>query len=139
VFPFDEPGPGVASYTSAPGTAGRFAMGTTSWTGVVQLNHSLAWLEKVGVARIQAWRQPMIDTVQRELRARGYQPLTPLDSKTSMVAFALKDARAKLAELLKAANVRISVSQHRFRVSVAVFNDMNDIDRLLQALPKQPS
>lgn len=139
VFPFDEPGPGVASYSSAPGTAGRFAMGTTSWTGVVQLNHSLAWLEKVGVAQIQAWRQPMIDTVQQELRARGYQPLTPLDSRTSMVAFALKDARAKLAELLKGANVRISVSQHRFRVSVAVFNDMNDIDRLLQALPKKPS
>lgn len=139
VFPFDEPGPGVASYSSAPGTAGRFAMGTTSWTGVVHLNHSLAWLEKVGVPQIQAWRQPMIDAVQKELRARGYQPLTPLDSKTSLVAFALKDARGKLADLLKAANVRISVSQHRFRVSVAVFNDMNDIDRLLDVLPKKPS
>ena len=114
-------------------------MGTTSWTGVVHLNHSLAWLEKVGVAQIQAWRQPMIDTVQKELRARGYQPMTPLDSKTSMVAFALKDARGKLAESLKAANIRITVSQNRFRVSVAVFNDMNDIDRLLDVLPKKPS
>lgn len=139
VFPFDEPGEGVASYSAAPNTAGRFAMGTTSWTGVVQLNHSLAWLEQVGVARIQAWRQPMIDTLQKELRARGYQPLTPLDSKTSMVAFAMKDARAKLADRLKAANVRMTVSQHRFRVSVAVFNDMNDLDRLLDALPKKPS
>ncbi|MBM0108135.1 aminotransferase class V-fold PLP-dependent enzyme [Steroidobacter sp. S1-65] len=139
VFPFDEPGAGVASYTSSPNTAGRFAMGTTSWTGVVHLNHSLSWLEKVGVAQIQTWRQPMIDTLQKELRARGYQPLTPLESKTSMVAFALKDARAKLAEPLKAANVRITLSQHRFRVSVAVFNDMNDIDRLLDVLPKRAS
>lgn len=139
VFPFDQPGEGVASYTSSADTAGRFAMGTTSWTGVVHLNHSLAWLEKVGIARIQAWRQPMIDTLQKELRARGYQPLTPLDSKTSMVAFALQDARAKLADKLKAANVRITLSQHRFRVSVAVFNDMNDIDRLLEALPKKAS
>ena len=139
VFPFDEPGPGVASYTSSPDTAGRFAMGTTSWTGVVHLNHSLGWLEKVGVAQIQAWRQPMIDTLQKELRARGYRPLTPLESKTSMVAFALKDARAKLGEALKAANVRITLSQNRFRVSVAVFNDMNDIDRLLETLPKKAS
>jgi selenocysteine lyase/cysteine desulfurase len=139
VFPFDEPGPGVASYAPSPDTAGRFAMGTTSWTGVVHLNHSLAWLEKVGIGQIQAWRQPMIDTLQKELRARGYQPLTPLDSKTSMVAFAMKDVRAKLAETLKAANVRITVAQHRFRVSVAMFNDMNDIDRLLDALPKKPS
>lgn len=139
VFPFDELGPGVASYSPSPDTAGRFAMGTTSWTGVVHLNHSLAWLEKVGVSQIQAWRQPMIDTLQKELRARGYQPLTPLDSKTSLVAFAMKDARAKLSEPLKAANVRITVSQHRFRVSVAVFNDMNDIDRLLSVLPKKPT
>lgn len=139
VFPFDEPGEGVASYTSSPTTAGHFAMGTTSWTGVVHLNHSLGWLEKVGVAQIQAWRQPMIDALQKELRARGYQPLTPPESKTSLVAFALKDARAKLADLLKAANIRITMSQHRFRVSVAVFNDMNDIDRLLDVLPKRPS
>lgn len=138
VFPFDEPGPSVASYASSAGAAGRFAMGTTSWTGVVHLNHSLAWLEKVGIARIQAWRQPMIDAIQNELRARGYQPLTPLDSKTPLVAFAMKDARAKLGELLKEANVRISLSQHRFRVSVAVFNDMNDVDRLLEVLPRKP-
>jgi selenocysteine lyase/cysteine desulfurase len=30
------------------------------------------------------------------------------------------------------------VSQNRFRVSVAAFNDANDIDRLLSALPKAP-
>jgi selenocysteine lyase/cysteine desulfurase len=34
--------------------------------------------------------------------------------------------------------VRITVSQHRFRVSLAVFNDMNDVDRLLEALPASP-
>jgi selenocysteine lyase/cysteine desulfurase len=54
------------------------------------------------------------------------------------VAFALEDARAKLAEPLKAANVRITTSQNRFRVSISIFNDMNDIDRLLGALPKVP-
>jgi selenocysteine lyase/cysteine desulfurase len=110
-------------------------MGTTSWTGVVHLEHSLGWLLDVGVPAIQAWRQPMIDVVQRELRRRGYEPLTPLSSRTPMVAFALKDARAKLAESLRAAKVRISLSQHRFRVSIGVFNDMNDVDCLLEALP----
>ena len=138
VLPYDEPGPTPASYTMAADAAGRFAMGTTSWTGVVHLDYSLAWLSKVGVPAIQSWRQPMIDTIQRELRQRGYEPLTPLDSKTSMVAFALKDARAKLSERMNAAKIRISLSQHRFRLSVGVFNDMNDIDRFLTALPKAP-
>ena len=90
------------------------------------------------VDAIQQARQPLADAVQSELRRRGYEPLTPLDSRTALVAFALKDARPKLSERLTAAKVRITVSQHRFRVSLAVFNDMNDIDRLLEALPTSP-
>jgi selenocysteine lyase/cysteine desulfurase len=56
-----------------------------------------------------------------------------------LVAFALKDARAKLSEPLKKANVTITVSANRFRVSLAAFNDTNDIDRLLSALPASPT
>ena len=80
----------------------------------------------------------MIDRIQKELRARGYEPLTPLASKTPLVAFALADARDKLADRLEKAGVRITTSKNRFRVSIAVFNDMNDVDRLLEALPRTP-
>jgi selenocysteine lyase/cysteine desulfurase len=138
VFPHDPPGPSVADYTSRPDASGRFAMGTFSWTGLVQLDYSLAWLNQLGVTAIQSWRQPLINAVQTELRRRGYEPMTPLDSKTPLVAFALQDARTKLTGPLKAANVRITTSQNRFRVSISIFNDMNDIDRLLEALPKSP-
>jgi selenocysteine lyase/cysteine desulfurase len=113
-------------------------MGTISWTGLVHLEHSLAWLNRVGVAAIQSWRRPMVDALQRELRRRGYEPLTPADSKTPLVAFALKDARAKLAQRMSDANVRITISRHRFRFSIGVFNDMNDVDKALEALPKSP-
>jgi len=138
VFPFDPPGQTVADYGYAPGTDGRFAMGTTSWTGVVQLEHSLGFIQKLGVRNIQAHRQPMADAIQTELRRRGYQPMTPLDSRTPLVAFALKDARAKLGDLLARADIRMTVSANRFRVSLGVFNDMNDVDRLLAVLPKAP-
>ena len=138
VFPYDEPGPGAATYGMSPDAAGTFAMGTTSWTGVVQLDYSLGLIKDLGVPAIEAARQPLIKAIQTELRGRGYQPMTPLDSRTALVAFALKDARAKLGDLMKAANIRITVSQNRFRVSLAVFNDMNDVDRLLSALPRTP-
>ena len=138
VFPYDAPGDGVATYSASPDAAGKFAMGTTSWTGVVQLDYSLGLIASLGVPAIEAARQPLIKAVQTELRGRGYQPMTPLDSKTPLVAFALKDARSKLGDLMKAANIRMTVSQNRFRVSLAVFNDMNDVDRLLAALPKAP-
>ena len=101
VLPYDPPGDAVADY-AAPDTAkGYFAMGTTSWTGVVQLDYSLGWLSEIGIANIEAARQPLIQAVQTELRSRGYEPLTPIDSKTALVAFALKDARRKLADLMK--------------------------------------
>jgi selenocysteine lyase/cysteine desulfurase len=138
VFPFDPPGETVADYGYAPGATGKFAMGTTSWTGVVQLEHSLNFIRQLGVPAIQAHRQPMADAIQTELRRRGYQPMTPLDSRTALVAFALKDARAKLGELLSRNDLRLTVSANRFRVSLAVFNDMNDVDRLLAVLPKAP-
>lgn len=138
VFPHDDPGSTVADYSPSPNAKGRFAMGTTAWTSIASLDYSLTWLNQVGARTIQVWRQPMVDAVQQELRRRGYEPLTPHDSKTQLVAFALKDARSKLADRMKAANVRITTRDNRFRVSVAVFNDMNDIDRLLDVLPRTP-
>jgi len=138
VFPFDPPGECTADYGYADGANGKFAMGTTSWTGVVQLEHSLGWINRLGVANIQAHRQPMANAIQSELRRRGYQPMTPLDSRTPLVAFALKDARAKLGDLLMKNDIRMTVSANRFRVSLSVFNDMNDVDKLLAVLPKTP-
>ncbi|WP_068876011.1 MULTISPECIES: aminotransferase class V-fold PLP-dependent enzyme [unclassified Phenylobacterium] len=138
VFPFDPPGETVADYGYAPGANGKFAMGTTSWTGVVQLEHSLGFIRSLGVANIQAWRQPMADAIQGELRRRGYRPMTPQDSRTPLIAFALKDARAKLGDLLAKNDLRLTVSANRFRISLSVFNDMNDVDRLLAVLPKAP-
>jgi selenocysteine lyase/cysteine desulfurase len=138
VFPFDAPADHVADYGYDPGATGRFGMGTTSWTGPVQLDYSLGLIEQLGVPAIQRYRQPMVDAIQAELRKRGYEPLTPQGTKTPLVAFALKDARRKLPPVLEKAGVRITVSQHRFRPSMSIFNDMNDVDRLLAALPKSP-
>jgi selenocysteine lyase/cysteine desulfurase len=138
VYPYDEPAAEDATYGYDPGATGRFGMGTTSWTGAVQLEYSLGLIEALTVPAIQAYRQPMMDAVQTELRRRGYEPMTPLGTRTPLVTFALKDARRKLPALLDKANVKITVSQHRFRASMAVFNDMNDVDRLLAALPASP-
>jgi selenocysteine lyase/cysteine desulfurase len=51
-----------------------------------------------------------------------------------MVACALEDARGRIGQKLRAANLRITVSRNSFRVSASVFNDMDDIDRLLAVL-----
>ena len=81
---------------------------------------------------------PLVERVQKTLRKRGYEPLTPSDSRTPLVAFALKDARKKLDQLMTDAKARITLSRNRFRFSVAVFNDADDVERGLEALPAAP-
>ena len=139
ILPYDAPASHVADYRSVPGPEGMFAMGTTSWTGVVQLGYSLPWLLALGTRNIQAWRQPMMDTIQTELRRRGYQVITPRDSRTQIVAVAMKDAESKLADRLKKADVQLTLLPNRLRISVSTYNSMNDVDRLLGALPAAPA
>lgn len=137
-LPFDPPSPHAVDYRAVPGPEGVFAMGTTSWTGIVQLGYSLPWLLSLGVENIRAWRQPMMDTIQTELRRRGYQVITPEGSRTQVVAVAMKDAERKLAERMKKADVQLTLLTNRIRISVSTFNTMNDVDRLLGALPAGP-
>ena len=85
------------------------------------------------MARIQAYRQPLVDRVQRELARLGFEPMTPPGSTSPIVTFALADTRA-VAEKLKRAKVDVAVYPHRIRVSPSVYNDQGDIDRLLEAL-----
>ncbi len=139
ILPYDPPAPHPFDYRAVPGPEGVFAMGTTSWTGVVQLGYSLPWLLSLGVENIRAWRQPMMDTIQAELRRRGYQVITPPDSRTQVVAVAMKDAEKKLAGRMRKADVQLTLLANRIRISVSTYNSMNDVDRLLGALPASPA
>lgn len=134
VFPHDEPGDRVYETRARDDATGLFAMGTFSNTGVAHLGYSLDWLNTVGVETIQAWRQPMIERVRAEMPRLGFEPLSPENSDSALIAFSMENARERLGPRLRAAGVQAGLSQHRLRVSVGVFNDDGDIDRLFEAL-----
>jgi selenocysteine lyase/cysteine desulfurase len=134
VFPHDEPGERAYETRARDDAIGLFAMGTFSNTGVAHMDYSLDWLNTIGVETIQAWRQPMIERVRAEMSRLGFEPLSPEDSDSALIAFSIQDARERLGPRLRAAGVQAGLSQHRLRVSVGVFNDDGDIDRLLEAL-----
>lgn len=95
--------------------------------------YGIQWLLDVGVENIQAYRQPMIDTLQRELRSRGWLPMTPLESRSPIVSFGYPGA-SQLASRLAPKKIHITLRTDYFRVSPSVFNDMNDIDVFLSAI-----
>ena len=132
--PYDPPGERPFVTRARDDATGLFAMGTFSNTGVAHLDWSLDYLDQLGVANIQAYRQPIIDYARAEIPRLGFEPITPEDSTGPLVAFAKKDARALHSEALKAAGVQTTLGANRLRVSVSVFNTKADIDRLLEAL-----
>ena len=134
LYPFDPSGTPGVDYQLRDDTIGLFEVSTPNWAALAGLTASLAYLQDVGVERITAHRAPLMARLQAELPKLGFQPLTPADTDTPAIAFAYAGAAAKLGPALTAARIRIQPSRNRVRISPSVYNDMGDIDRLLQVL-----
>lgn len=134
-FGFPNPGGSdqVTEYEYLDSALGFFAMGTQSNIVAAELDVSLQYLLTVGVERIQAYRQPLIDYLQDELPRLGYPTITPRGTGSAIVSFRHDDADA-VRNRLRPQNITITVSDHYFRVALSVFNDVNDVERLVRAL-----
>lgn len=132
-YPFDPPGERVADFTMQDDADGLFATGTYSHSTAIHLDHSLQYLLGLGVERINAHARTLTARLKEELPRLGFNVVTPADSPAPIVTCAMENARS-LAPRLEAAGVRMTVARNRFRVTPSVFNDQDDIDRLLRAL-----
>ena len=136
IYPLDPPGDTVADYAFQDNATGLFALGTHASIVSAALDASLDYIAGVGVDKIQAHAQSLADNLKRELPRRGYKLLTPPESKTPLVTCVYADSRRKLAPLLRNAGVRITTRANSFRMSLSVFNDESDIERLMAVLPR---
>jgi selenocysteine lyase/cysteine desulfurase len=133
MFPYDPPAAEPATWSQGSGAASYFEVGTLSSATVACLAHSLKYIEQLGVENIQAHAQSLTRRIQKELPRLGFQPLTPPESTSPIVTFAVKDPAAVDARLKKA-QVAVKVAEHAMRISPSVYNDQHDIDNLLNAL-----
>ena len=133
LFPGDQPGDQVIDWTQSPSAAGHFEVGTVSNTTVMALTHSLKYIQYLGVQNIQTHTQNLIARLRKEMPALGFEAITPTESKGPIIAFVAKDS-AQLGPKLKRANIDVSLSGRRIRVSPSVYNDDSDINHLLEAL-----
>ena len=120
-----EPLPGAAKYET-----GTFpnSLALCSWT-------SLQYIEKLGLSNIRAHARQLTDRLQKELPAIGYPSLTPSGNETPIVAFELKDVAATQRKLRQAGvTATIIEPERRLRLAVSVFNNHEDIDKLVKAL-----
>lgn len=121
--------------TWSPGDTANshFQLGTMANGVAAALRVSLPYIQRLGVGNIQAWRQPMLQKLQSELPRLGFPALTPPESTSPIVSFAHNDP-AGLRRKLRAGKVSISVNDHYLRIAPSVYNDLHDVERLLEAL-----
>ena len=125
-------------YALERSAAGFFETGALTGqaeVGVALLARSLQYVMALGPDRIQAHRIPMIRRLQAEMPRLGFTSMTPADSTAGNVTFARRGVGASdVPKRLAAAKVEVRIARDWLRVSPSVYNDLGDIDRLLEAL-----
>jgi selenocysteine lyase/cysteine desulfurase len=131
--PLDPRFPTPVTWTPGGDATRYFQLGTMANGVAAALRVSLPYLQRLGIERIQAWRQPMLKQLQAEMPRLGFAAQTPPDSTSPIVTFAHKDAEA-ISKKLQTARVAVTVNPYHMRIAPSFYNDAHDIDRLLEAL-----
>jgi selenocysteine lyase/cysteine desulfurase len=120
-----EPLPGAAMYES----------GNIPVLLAAAVSSGIGYVTMLGLDKIRAHAKVLTDRLQSELPPLGYKSLTPPGTATPIVAFELKDPGAT-AKALQASRIAATIiaNESRLRLSVSVFNNHEDVDRVVGAL-----
>ena len=116
--------------------ARQYQVSTPNHVGFVCQHEALQYIHRLGVENIRSHVRPLTERLQEGLPAVGYPSITPKGNQSPIVTFRLKDAEAARDRLRKA-GVIVSAGggkDARMRVSPSVFNNLADVDRLIEAL-----
>ena len=131
--PFDPRSATPVTWTAGTDAATIFELGTMASGVAAALGVSIPYVQQLGVERIQAHRQPMLAKLQAELPRLGFTPQTPADSTSPIVTFA-HDREAEINRRFARARINVRVAPYWMRISPSIYNDMHDVERLLEAL-----
>jgi cysteine desulfurase/selenocysteine lyase len=112
--------------------AKRFDYSSRAFGDVYTLSAGLSYLEKVGVDRIEAHT---VDNLARRLQdgleKQGHRLFTPHGNRSSIVTFYTTKPPSDIRAAFQAANIEVTVRDGTVRISPALFNVGDDIDRCL--------
>ena len=114
--------------------AKRFDYSSRAFGDVYTLGAGLAYLEKVGVARIAEHTVTGLGRyLQDGLARQGHRLFTPLGNASSIVAFYTAKSPEEVRAAFQAVKVEVTNRNGTVRISPALFNVRDDIDRCLEA------
>ena len=122
------------TYEPLPGAA-RYETGGIPVILAAGVDAGITYVNKLGIPNIRTHAKQLTDRLQKELPPLGYRALTPIDTQTPIVAFEIKDAPA-MTKMLQSGHVAATVigNENRLRLAVSVFNNHEDIDKVVAVL-----
>lgn len=111
--------------------ARRYDYATLPFAEVHQLGAGIAYLEKVGIARIESHLMALTSRLRDGLLAQGYRLFTPVENRAPIVAFFYTRPAADVRAAFEGAKVDVTVREGHVRASVGLYNNTEDVDRLL--------
>ena len=132
----EEGDPDAEEISFSPSTgAGSYEISYPSYEGVVCSKESLKYIHRLGVDNIRSHARELTDRLQEELPKKGYTGITPIGNESPILSFLTPDPDTAMANCRKA-GVHIAMRfGNKMRLSPSVYNNHDDIDRLLEALP----
>jgi len=119
-------------------TAKKYEYATLAFGAIFQLGAALAYLDRVGLGRIEAHAVALAHELRRGLLGHGFRVLTPGDNGSSIVAFASPKPQPEAARLFQEARIEVSFREKgtQVRVAPALFNNSSEIRRFLETVAK---
>ena len=115
-----------------PTNARRFDYSSRAFGDVYTLSAGLAYLERVGVGRIE---EHTINNLARKLQEgldqQGHRLFTPPGNRSAIVTFYTSKPSGEVQAAFQAANIEVTVREGSVRIAPALFNNADDIDRCL--------
>ena len=111
--------------------ARRHDYATLPFAEIHQLGAGLAYLEQVGVARIESHLSGLTSRLRNGVQGQGFRLFTPAESRSAITAFYTTRPTAEIKAAFDAAKIDVTIREGHIRASVGLFNNAADIDQLL--------
>lgn len=117
----------------APKDGSRYEPGNTSREGYCAQYEAFKVLDEIGIDNIVAHTTALVARLRKELPASKYRCITPVGTRGPVIVFIPADYEGTKAKL-DAANIQVTMTGNRLRISPSFFNNHDDIDTLLETL-----
>jgi selenocysteine lyase/cysteine desulfurase len=112
-------------------TARRYDYATLPFAELHQLAAGLAYLERVGVTRIRDHTLGLTRRLEQGLLTQGHRLFTPRSNQSSVLCFYTSRPTNDVRTAFNDAKIDVTVRDGHVRVSIALFNNSEDVDRAL--------